>query len=141
MANSVDTLALSPKAHGHLYAHDVHCTCIFTVVKLWQGECGDWRWRNDPLACLCSSVGGIPNFKNFRLWNPVLHEQYFGHYRDSVNVVTGDVGITSWPYFWVKLSYICLPYACINDKERKVKKRKGVSDLHPSLRWPKVTLW
>ena len=56
MANSVDTLALSPKAHGHMYAHDVYCTCIFTVVKLWnpvpdcggqcmwQGKCGDWRW-------------------------------------------------------------------------------------------------
>ena len=44
-------------------------------------------------------LGVCPNFKDFRLWNPVLHEQYFGQYRDSVNVKTGDGGITSWPYF------------------------------------------
>ena len=46
------------------------------------------------------------NFKDFRLWNPLLHEQYFEQCRDSVNVKTGDVGITRWSYFRVKLSFM-----------------------------------
>ena len=39
------------------------------------------------------------------------YEQYFGQCRDSVNVETGDVGITSWPYFGVKLNYVRLMFA------------------------------
>ena len=51
------------------------------------------------------------NFKDFRLWNPLLHEQYFEQCRDSVNVKTGDVGMTRWYYFRVKLSCVCLMFA------------------------------
>ena len=58
---------------------------------------------------------------DFRLWNPLLHEQYFGQCRNSVYVETGDVGITSCSYFWVKLSYVCLMFA--ERKKSKEKKR------------------
>ena len=65
---------------------------------------------------------------NFRLWNPLLHEQYFEQCRDSVNVKTGDVVITRWSYVWVKLSFM---FALCLLKERKVKKRKGVTYSDP----------
>ena len=68
------------------------------------------------------------NFKDFRLLNPLLHEQYFEQCRDSVNVKTGDVGMTRWSYFRVKLSFM---FALCLLKERKVKKRKGVTYSDP----------
>ena len=68
------------------------------------------------------------NFKDFRLWNPLLHEQYFEQCRDSVNVKTGDVGMTRWSYFRVKLSFM---FALCLLKERKVKKSKGVTYSDP----------
>ena len=46
------------------------------------------------------------NFMDSKLWNPLLHEQYFEQCRDSVNVKTGYVGITRWSYFRVKLSFM-----------------------------------
>ena len=92
---------------------------------MWQGECGDWRWMNDILLLVCVPQFAVcPNFKDYRLWNPLLHEQYFEQCRDSVNVKTGDVGITSWSYFRVKLSFM-FPLCLL--KERKLKKRNGVT--------------
>ena len=58
-------------------------------------------------SCLSESLSWrYALISDFSLWNPLLHEQYFEQWRDSENVKTGDVGITSWSYFRVKLSFM-----------------------------------
>ena len=104
-------------------------------------------------SCLSESLSWrYALISDFSLWNPLLHEQYFEQWRDSENVKTGDVGITSWSYFRVKLSFM---FALCLLKERKVKKRKGLTYSDPivtctilkktlcnpmaTYRYPKVT--
>ena len=82
----------------------LHCcqTVESCALLLWAVHVAGWMWWLEieewyPLACLCSSVGGIPKFQGFQIVESCAHEQYFGQYRDSMNVETGNVGITSWP--------------------------------------------